>query len=76
MRALKAVGELNEKYAAGGAPIFYMCIAAGSSTAHRGRWTGKEKGAIIEFNRLLRGACDTSFDTISGDMSVLPEYSM
>lgn len=72
--ALKAVGELNEKYVAGGAPIFYYVHRGRKFNSSQGRWMGweRKRGAIIEFNRLLRGACDTSFDTISGDMSVLP----
>ena len=72
--ALKAVGELNEKYAAGGRQIFYYVHRSRKFNSSQGRWMGweRKRGAIIEFNRLLRGADDTSFGVISGDLSALP----
>ncbi|HOL92139.1 MAG TPA: glucoamylase family protein, partial [Clostridiales bacterium] len=72
--ALKAVGELNEKYAAGGRQIFYYVHRSRKFNSSQGRWMGweRKRGAIIEFNRLLRGADDTSFHIISGDLSALP----
>ena len=71
---LKAVGELNEKYADGGAPIFYYVHRDRVFNSSQGRWMGweREKGAITEFNRLLRGARDTSFGIVSGDVMQLP----
>ena len=38
-------------------------------------WIGweRKRGKIEEFNRLLRGAGDTSFRHVAGDLSILPE---
>jgi cellobiose phosphorylase len=71
---LKAVGILNEKYAAGRTPVFYYVHRRRKFNSSQGRWMGweRKRGAIIEFNRLLRGGHDTSFEVISGDMSALP----
>ena len=71
---LKAVGELNEKYADGGAPIFYYVHRDRVFNSSQGRWMGweRKRGAITEFNRLLRGARDTSFGIVSGDVMQLP----
>lgn len=72
--ALEAVRELNAKYPAGGKQIFYYMHRSRKYNASQDRWMGweRKRGAIIEFNRLLRGAQDTSFDIISGDLSGLP----
>ncbi len=63
------IHNLNEKY---GELFFYF---------HRGRqfneiqnkWMGweRKRGALMEFNHLLRGANDTSFTTIVGELSDL-----
>src|SRR5690606_26285150 len=70
----EAVRELNAKYPAGGKQIFYYMHRSRKYNASQDRWMGweRKRGAIIEFNRLLRGAQDTSFDIISGDLSGLP----
>ncbi|HPV00934.1 MAG TPA: glucoamylase family protein [Clostridiales bacterium] len=72
--ALEAVRELNEKYSGGGRQIFYYLHRSRKYNSSQDRWMGweRKRGAIIEFNRLLRGAQDTSFGIISGDMSALP----
>jgi cyclic beta-1,2-glucan synthetase len=43
--------------------------------AREGMWMGweRKRGKIEEFNRLLRGATDTSFTVSAGDLSVLPD---
>ena len=35
----------------------------------------RKRGKIEEFNRLLRGATDTSFTVAVGDLSILPTSS-
>ena len=43
--------------------------------AREGLWMGweRKRGKIEEFNRLLRGATDTSFAVSVGDLSILPD---
>ena len=72
--ALRAVEQLNGKYSGKGAPIFYYLHRCRKFNNSQGRWMGweRKRGAIIEFNRMLRGAQDTSFSIVSGDVSLLP----
>ena len=49
-------------------------IAIGNGTLGEHAWIGweRKRGKIEEFNRLLRGATDTSFSTQVGELDVLP----
>jgi len=71
--ALDGIGELNRKYSAEGRDIFFFVHRNRSYNKSQGRWMGRERkrGAVLEFNRLLRGEKDTGFSVISGDISKL-----
>ena len=54
---------------------FYLFHRRRQWNEAEGRWMGweRKRGKIEEFNRLLRGATDTSFTEQVGDLSILPE---
>ena len=57
------------------APAASTCsTACGAGTRARASWMGweRKRGKIEEFNRLLRGATDTSFAVQVGDPEILP----
>jgi len=72
--ALKAVEWLNAKYSSGNAPVFYYVHRSRKYNESQRRWMGweRKRGAIVEFNKLLRGDGNTGFSIISGDISALP----
>ncbi|HJR60006.1 MAG TPA: glucoamylase family protein [Vicinamibacterales bacterium] len=65
------VDTLNQRY---GATRFFLFHRARRWNASEARWMGweRKRGKLVEFNRLLRGATDTSFIAAHGDLSVLP----
>jgi cyclic beta-1,2-glucan synthetase len=72
--ARDGIARLNARHADGGAR-FFLFHRMRQWNASEGRWMGweRKRGKIEEFNRLLRGATDTSFSVTVGDLSVLPE---
>lgn len=72
--AAEGIRELNQKYSSEGTNIFYYVHRKRIYNKASGRWMGweRKRGAIVEFNRLLRGSAVTSFSTIIGDVSKLP----
>lgn len=72
--ALEGIRRLNAKYAPQGMDIFFYFHRKREFNPAEGRWMGRERkrGAIVEFNRLLRGSADTGFTVVSGDLSKLP----
>lgn len=73
--AVKGIEELNIKYSQDGQDIFYFFHRTRKWNESQGSWMGweRKRGSIVEFNRLLRGAQDTSYSTYVGDLSILPE---
>lgn len=73
--AMEGIRELNRKYSSGGPDIFYYMHRKRIYNKAQGRWMGweRKRGAIVEFNRLLRGFAVTNFSTITGDVSQLPQ---
>ncbi len=71
--ALKLVKKLNEKYAKGGKDIFYFFNRYRQYNEKEGTWLGweRKRGKIMEFNELLKGSENTSYDVISGDITNL-----
>jgi cyclic beta-1,2-glucan synthetase len=69
--AERRVDELNARH---GPDRFYFFHRARQWNAAESRWMGHERkrGKLAEFNRLLRGAEDTSFVVRHGDLSILP----
>src|SRR5204863_8143736 len=72
--ARSGIAALNARHADGGSR-FFLFHRARQWNPREGQWMGweRKRGKIEEFNRLLRGATDTSFAVQVGDLSVLPE---
>jgi cyclic beta-1,2-glucan synthetase len=71
VRARDGIEQLNARYGAG---RFFLFHRERRWNAAERRWMGweRKRGKLVEFNRVLRGATDTSFVVIHGDISVLP----
>ncbi|MFL0268601.1 GH36-type glycosyl hydrolase domain-containing protein [Candidatus Clostridium radicumherbarum] len=71
--ALKAIKELNRKYAGENGDIFYFFNRFRQFNEKEGIWLGYERkrGKLMEFNALLRGDNTTSYNVISGDLTEL-----
>ena len=72
--AVAGIEALNARYASGTADRFYLFHRTRRWNASEGVWMGweRKRGKIEEFNRLLRGATDTSFRVQAGDVRILP----
>ena len=70
--ARSAIEELNQRY--GETARFFLFHRRRQWNPQEGLYMGweRKRGKIEEFNRLLRGALDTSYDVQVGDLSVLP----
>jgi len=73
--AADAVRALNAKHADGGHDRFFLFHRTRQWNEQERLWMGweRKRGKIEEFNRLLRGATDTSFALTVGNASILPE---
>ncbi len=71
--ARAGIAALNEKHGQGRADRFFLFHRLRQWNQAEGRWMGweRKRGKIEEFNRLLRGATDTSFAVQMGDLSIL-----
>jgi cyclic beta-1,2-glucan synthetase len=69
--ARRRIDELNARH---GADRFFLFHRARQWNPGEKRWMGHERkrGKLEEFNRLLRGATDTSFIVQHGALSILP----
>jgi cyclic beta-1,2-glucan synthetase len=69
--AVEAVNTLNAKY---GIQRFFVFHRKRLWNASEGKWMGweRKRGKLHEFNRLLRGATDTSFLPIAGQPAAAP----
>ncbi len=69
-RGRKAVDILNARH---GADRFFLVHRERRLNPSEGRWMGweRKRGKLHEFNRLLRGATDTSFVVVHGEISVV-----
>jgi cyclic beta-1,2-glucan synthetase len=72
--AREGIRALNEKHARDGAR-FFLFHRFRQWNPREGLWMGweRKRGKIEEFNRLLRGATDTSFAVSVGDLDILPD---
>lgn len=72
--ALRRIEELNRKYSTDGNTIFFLFCRARQFNKQQSKWLGweRKRGAIIEFNRMLRGDRTTSYIFNSADVSSLP----
>jgi cyclic beta-1,2-glucan synthetase len=73
--ARAGIAALNVRHAEGGGDRFFLFHRLRQWNEHEGLWMGweRKRGKIEEFNRLLRGATDTSFVVTVGDLSILPQ---
>ena len=79
--ALEGIEKLNARYAperqkdAAAAPRF-TCFTVVASGTSENKWIGweRKRGKLEEFNRLLRGAQDTSFVVADADAALLTVF--
>jgi cyclic beta-1,2-glucan synthetase len=72
--ARDAIQALNNRYCPGGPPRFFLLHRHRQWNPVQGCWMGweRKRGKLAEFNRLLRGARDTSFIVDERELSALP----
>ena len=72
--ARAAIADLNARHGHGSGDRFFLFHRTRRWNRGEGVWMGweRKRGKIEEFNRLLRGATDTSIEVSVGDLSVLP----
>ena len=72
--ARAGVDDLNRRFGPEHADRFFLCHRARRWNAQEHAWMGweRKRGKLEEFNRLLRGATDTSFTVQAGESTVLP----
>lgn len=70
--AVERIQALNERY---GSDRFFLLHRRRVWNERQGCWMGweRKRGKLEEFNRLLIGATDTTYDTFIGDLSILPQ---
>ncbi len=73
-RARDGIAALNEKLGGAEGRLFFLFHRARQWNASESAWIGweRKRGKLEEFNRLLRGAQDTSFTTQVGVLELLP----
>ena len=73
--ARQGIEALNARHAGERRDRFFLFHRRRLWNPGEGRWMGweRKRGKIDEFNRLLRGATDTSFAVSVGDLDVLPQ---
>lgn len=73
-KALDGIRELNKRYGDGNENLFFFFHRQRQWNFSQGKWMGweRKRGALMELNRFLRGAQNTSFMVTYGDLSVLP----
>ncbi|MBI4485385.1 MAG: DUF3131 domain-containing protein [Acidobacteria bacterium] len=69
------IAALNARHGNGRGNGFFLFHRSRQWNDREGLWMGweRKRGKIEEFNRLLRGAADTSFAVCVGDLSILPQ---
>ncbi|HEX2926721.1 MAG TPA: glucoamylase family protein [Ruminiclostridium sp.] len=72
--AINRINQLNSKYRRDGNPVFYFFCRKRSFNEKQHKWLGweRKRGAILEFNRLLRGDKNTGYIYNSADISKIP----
>ncbi len=71
--ALSHVRYLNDKYCSGEKDIFYFLNRIRKYNDKEKMWMGweRKRGKLMEFNALIRGSNNTSYNVLSGDISNL-----
>ncbi|HZK71694.1 MAG TPA: hypothetical protein VFD03_09310 [Clostridia bacterium] len=72
---LNSIEILNKKYSLIDKPIFYFFLRKREYNNKQGKWMGKERkrGALVEFNRLLKGDNDTTYIYNSCKINNIPK---
>src|SRR5262252_6349114 len=72
--ARSGIEELNSRFSPSGESRFFLFHRERRWNARDRVWMGweRKRGKIEEFNRVLRGATDTSFQALIGSLDVLP----
>lgn len=72
--ALKGIDELNRRYSRQTPVFYYFHRKRTFNEAHR-QWMGweRKRGAILEFNDLMKGSRETSYNILSCDISKIPQ---
>jgi cyclic beta-1,2-glucan synthetase len=72
-QAIKEVQQLNKRYSNLSTPPFYLFIRERLWNPAENKWIGweRKRGKLHEFNRLLRGGGQTSYQVIEGDLGSL-----
>jgi cyclic beta-1,2-glucan synthetase len=72
--ALERVKALNERYSPDGPPRFFLFHRKRQWNPVQGCWMGweRKRGKLVEFNRLLRGARETSYTDCSVPLEQVP----
>ncbi len=73
--ARAGIEALNARHREGDSDRFFLFHRHRQWNGREGLWMGweRKRGKIEEFNRLLRGATDTSFTVSVGNLAVLPD---
>ena len=73
--ALKRVKDLNRKYSSNGEDIFFFLNRYKQFNKKQNMWIGweRKRGKLMEFNSLIRGDKNTSYNVISGDIEKLKD---
>ncbi|AYD41465.1 cyclic beta 1-2 glucan synthetase [Clostridium fermenticellae] len=71
--ALELVKNLNNKYSHDNRDIFYFFNRYRQYNKKEGIWLGweRKRGKVMEFNELVKGSKNTSYDVVSGDINNL-----
>lgn len=71
--ALEQIKKLNKKYRPGEKDIFHFLCRYRMYNEKQGIWMGweRKRGKLMEFNSLLRGAKNTTYNVVSGDINTL-----
>ena len=72
--AREGITALNDRFGEGGEGRFFLFHRVRQWNPQEGVWMGweRKRGKLEEWNRLLRGAADTSFTVHVGDVGILP----
>jgi len=72
--ALAGIAELNRRHAASGSPLFFLFHRRRLWNPSQMRWMGweRKRGKLSEFNRLVVGARDTTYSTLSCPPEAIP----
>jgi cyclic beta-1,2-glucan synthetase len=73
--AQNLISDLNQRYHSESGPKFHLFHRRRQWNAAEGAWIGweRKRGKLLEFNRLLRGAKDTSYIIVTADEDYLSQ---